>query len=63
MILCLLESYSALLLLMDLLIGLLTLHFAGSGLVLSCGSNSFGQLGVPQISGPCLIPQKIEVKI
>lgn len=41
----------------------LTLHFAGSGLVLSCGSNSFGQLGVPQISSPCLIPQKIEVKI
>ncbi|XP_059704967.1 secretion-regulating guanine nucleotide exchange factor isoform X8 [Haemorhous mexicanus] len=31
-----------------------------SGLVLSCGSNSFGQLGLPQISGPCLIPQKIE---
>uniref|UniRef100_A0A8D0KRS4 Uncharacterized protein n=1 Tax=Strix occidentalis caurina TaxID=311401 RepID=A0A8D0KRS4_STROC len=28
--------------------------------ILSCGSNSFGQLGVPQISGPCLIPQKIE---
>lgn len=41
----------------------LTLAFAGSGLVLSCGSNSFGQLGVPQISGPCLIPQRIEVKI
>lgn len=41
----------------------LTLHFAGSGLVLSCGSNSFGQLGVPQISSPCSIPQKIEVKI
>lgn len=41
----------------------LTLYFAESGLVLSCGSNSFGQLGVPQISGPCLIPQEIEVKI
>lgn len=41
----------------------LTFYFAGSGLVLSCGSNSFGQLGVPKISGPCLIPQKIEVKI
>ncbi|RMC12287.1 hypothetical protein DUI87_09799 [Hirundo rustica rustica] len=44
-------------------------HFAGSlpvssgtrsGLVLSCGSNSFGQLELPQISGPCLISQKIE---
>ncbi|NXO03057.1 SRGEF factor, partial [Rhinopomastus cyanomelas] len=31
-----------------------------SGLVLSCGSNSFGQLGLPQVSGPCSIPQKIE---
>ncbi|KAM4779159.1 secretion-regulating guanine nucleotide exchange factor isoform 2-T2 [Cyanocitta cristata] len=31
-----------------------------SGLLLSCGSNSFGQLGLPQISGPCLTPQKIE---
>ncbi|KFQ42268.1 Secretion-regulating guanine nucleotide exchange factor, partial [Nestor notabilis] len=37
-----------------------TVVLVGSGLVLSCGSNSFGQLGVPQISGPCLIPQKIE---
>uniref|UniRef100_A0A663M5H4 Secretion regulating guanine nucleotide exchange factor n=1 Tax=Athene cunicularia TaxID=194338 RepID=A0A663M5H4_ATHCN len=37
-----------------------TIILIGSGLVLSCGSNSFGQLGVPQISGPCLIPQKIE---
>ncbi|XP_061855138.1 secretion-regulating guanine nucleotide exchange factor isoform X3 [Colius striatus] len=37
-----------------------TIILVGSGLVLSCGSNSFGQLGVPQISGPCLIPQKIE---
>ena len=41
----------------------LMLSFAGAGLVLSCGSNAFGQLGVPQISGPCLIPQKIKVKI
>lgn len=41
----------------------LMLSFAGAGLVLSCGSNAFGQLGVPQISGPCLIPQKIEVRI
>ncbi|XP_071665077.1 secretion-regulating guanine nucleotide exchange factor isoform X4 [Patagioenas fasciata] len=37
-----------------------TIILVGSGEVLSCGSNSFGQLGVPQISGPCLIPQKIE---
>ncbi|XP_064921322.1 secretion-regulating guanine nucleotide exchange factor isoform X3 [Columba livia] len=37
-----------------------TIILVGSGDVLSCGSNSFGQLGVPQISGPCLIPQKIE---
>ncbi|KFV78360.1 Secretion-regulating guanine nucleotide exchange factor, partial [Struthio camelus australis] len=37
-----------------------TIILVGTGLVLSCGSNSFGQLGVPHISGPCLIPQKIE---
>ncbi|XP_069713822.1 secretion-regulating guanine nucleotide exchange factor isoform X5 [Phaenicophaeus curvirostris] len=37
-----------------------TIILVGSGLVLSCGSNSFGQLGVPHISSPCLIPQKIE---
>ncbi|KFV46808.1 Secretion-regulating guanine nucleotide exchange factor, partial [Tyto alba] len=37
-----------------------TIILVESGLVLSCGSNSFGQLGVPQISGPCLIPQQIE---
>ncbi|XP_048804407.1 secretion-regulating guanine nucleotide exchange factor isoform X10 [Lagopus muta] len=37
-----------------------TIILGGDGLVLSCGSNAFGQLGVPQISGPCLIPQKIE---
>uniref|UniRef100_A0A8C4K6M8 Secretion regulating guanine nucleotide exchange factor n=1 Tax=Dromaius novaehollandiae TaxID=8790 RepID=A0A8C4K6M8_DRONO len=37
-----------------------TIILIGTGLVLSCGSNSFGQLGVPQISCPCLIPQKIE---
>ncbi|POI26909.1 hypothetical protein CIB84_009341, partial [Bambusicola thoracicus] len=37
-----------------------TIILGRAGLVLSCGSNAFGQLGVPQISGPCLIPQKIE---
>ncbi|OXB74137.1 UNVERIFIED_CONTAM: hypothetical protein H355_004474 [Colinus virginianus] len=37
-----------------------TIILGGAGLVLSCGSNAFGQLGVPQIPGPCLIPQKIE---
>ncbi|XP_053802291.1 secretion-regulating guanine nucleotide exchange factor isoform X3 [Vidua chalybeata] len=37
-----------------------TIILVESGLVLSCGSNSFGQLGLPQVSGPCLIPQKIE---
>ncbi|XP_041894694.1 secretion-regulating guanine nucleotide exchange factor isoform X3 [Corvus kubaryi] len=37
-----------------------TIILVGSGLLLSCGSNSFGQLGLPQISGPCLTPQKIE---
>ncbi|NWH60411.1 SRGEF factor, partial [Geococcyx californianus] len=37
-----------------------TIILVGSGLVLSCGSNSFGQLGVPQVLSPCLIPQKIE---
>ncbi|NXW69421.1 SRGEF factor, partial [Hirundo rustica] len=37
-----------------------TVILVGSGLVLSCGSNSFGQLELPQISGPCLISQKIE---
>uniref|UniRef100_A0A8C3TZG8 Secretion regulating guanine nucleotide exchange factor n=1 Tax=Catharus ustulatus TaxID=91951 RepID=A0A8C3TZG8_CATUS len=37
-----------------------TIILVESGLVLSCGSNSFGQLGLPQISSPCLIPQKIE---
>ncbi|XP_046775535.1 secretion-regulating guanine nucleotide exchange factor isoform X7 [Gallus gallus] len=37
-----------------------TIILGRAGLVLSCGSNAFGQLGVPQISGPCLIPQKIK---
>ncbi|XP_010174187.1 secretion-regulating guanine nucleotide exchange factor, partial [Antrostomus carolinensis] len=37
-----------------------TIILVESGLVLSCGSNSFGQLGAPQISGPCLVPQRIE---
>ncbi|NWV00600.1 SRGEF factor, partial [Upupa epops] len=37
-----------------------TIILVGSGLVLSCGSNSFGQLGVPHVSGPCSVPQKIQ---
>nr|XP_038035485.1 secretion-regulating guanine nucleotide exchange factor isoform X3 [Anas platyrhynchos] len=37
-----------------------TIILVGTGVVLSCGSNAFGQLGIPQISGPCLTPQKIE---
>uniref|UniRef100_A0A8C8SM28 Secretion regulating guanine nucleotide exchange factor n=1 Tax=Pelusios castaneus TaxID=367368 RepID=A0A8C8SM28_9SAUR len=37
-----------------------TIILTGNGEVLSCGSNSFGQLGVPQSSEGCLIPQKIE---
>ncbi|NXU49051.1 SRGEF factor, partial [Turnix velox] len=37
-----------------------TIILVESGLVLSCGSNSFGQLGSPQVSSPCLVPQKIE---
>ncbi|NXL89176.1 SRGEF factor, partial [Alectura lathami] len=37
-----------------------TVILVGAGLALSCGSNTFGQLGVPQISGSCSIPQKIE---
>ncbi|XP_020667003.3 secretion-regulating guanine nucleotide exchange factor isoform X1 [Pogona vitticeps] len=37
-----------------------TIILAGSGQVLSCGSNSFGQLGVPPTSAGCFFPQKIE---
>ncbi|KAJ6665031.1 hypothetical protein lerEdw1_005262, partial [Lerista edwardsae] len=37
-----------------------TIILAESGQVLSCGSNSFGQLGIPLISEGCTVPQKIE---
>uniref|UniRef100_A0A8C2P0H2 Uncharacterized protein n=1 Tax=Capra hircus TaxID=9925 RepID=A0A8C2P0H2_CAPHI len=35
--------------------------FAENGQVLSCGSNSFGQLGVPHGPRRCVIPQAIEL--
>ncbi|KAF5918891.1 hypothetical protein HPG69_005932 [Diceros bicornis minor] len=37
------------------------LYFAESGQVLSCGSNSFGQLGVPHGPRRCVVPQAIEL--
>uniref|UniRef100_A0A8D0C7R4 Secretion regulating guanine nucleotide exchange factor n=1 Tax=Salvator merianae TaxID=96440 RepID=A0A8D0C7R4_SALMN len=37
-----------------------TIILAGNGQLLSCGSNSFGQLGVPHVSGGSAVPQKIE---
>ncbi|KAJ7344405.1 hypothetical protein JRQ81_000355 [Phrynocephalus forsythii] len=37
-----------------------TVILAGTGQVLSCGSNSFGQLGISQTSAGCSVPQKIE---
>uniref|UniRef100_A0A452QW63 Secretion regulating guanine nucleotide exchange factor n=1 Tax=Ursus americanus TaxID=9643 RepID=A0A452QW63_URSAM len=36
-------------------------NFAESGQVLSCGSNSFGQLGVPHGPRRCTVPQAIEL--
>uniref|UniRef100_A0A6I8NE51 Uncharacterized protein n=1 Tax=Ornithorhynchus anatinus TaxID=9258 RepID=A0A6I8NE51_ORNAN len=33
---------------------------AGNGQVLTCGSNSFGQLGIPQRTARCIVPQVIK---
>ena len=38
------------------------LYFAENGQVLSCGSNSFGQLGIPHGPRRCVVPQAIEVR-
>ncbi|KAF3829941.1 hypothetical protein GH733_001366 [Mirounga leonina] len=38
-----------------------TIILTESGQVLSCGSNSFGQLGVPHGPGRCVVPQAIEL--
>lgn len=60
-----LGSFSVYPLVTDLLLlrlWLKCLYFAENGQVLSCGSNSFGQLGVPHGPGRCVVPQAIEVR-
>ncbi|XP_028917542.1 secretion-regulating guanine nucleotide exchange factor [Ornithorhynchus anatinus] len=37
-----------------------TVILAGNGQVLTCGSNSFGQLGAPRRPASCIVPQVVE---